>query len=129
METPPKIGHNFNDLLWDVAEFIIRNIFGILSALAGFVYQIYQMSGRKNTLTRAQCITSVILWAISGIGIVIGLNGVELNRLFYGVICWATPIVIKPFADKIAEHAPTIGTKIMLIIEGMIDSRKKDLNK
>ena len=129
METPQKINHDFDDILWSIIEFIIRNSFGILSALAGFVYQIYQMSGKKRNLTRVQCIFSVILWAISGIGIVIGLNGVEMNRLFYGAVCWATPIVIKPFADKVAEHAPTIGNKIMKLIESLIDNIKKDRNQ
>ena len=84
------------------------------------------MSGRSKRLTRAQCIMAVMMWFVSGITVVISLNGVVMNKMVYGVICWATPIVIKPFADKVAEHAPNIAEKLLNWIESLIDKKTKE---
>lgn len=126
METPPKISHHFSDWLWDFAELVMRNSFGFLTFLAGLVYQFHQMMGKSRRLKRSQCILSVILWAISGITVVIALDGIEINKLIYGIICWATPIVIKPFADKVAEHAPNLADKLLVWLESFIDKKSKE---
>lgn len=126
METPPKITHDANSFIWVIIDFLIRNAFGFLTFLAGFVYQIYQMTGRTKRLTRAQCIMAVTLWFISGITVVIALNGIEMNKLLYGVVCWATPIVIKPFADKLAQHAPNLADKLLVWVETFVDKKVKN---
>ena len=113
METPPKVNHEIHNLLWDVAEFIIRNLFGVLSALAGIAYQIYQMSGRTRRMSKLQCITSVFMWFIASMAIVIGLEGMGINKLFYGLICWATPIIVKPIADTLSIKASPVTEKII----------------
>ncbi len=126
METPEKISHDPNHIFWTIFDFIVRNAFGLLTFLAGFVYQVYQMSGRSRLLTRAQCIMAVILWLVSGVAVVVALTNVEMNKLVYGVVCWATPIVIKPFADKLAEHAPNVAEKLLMWIELLIDKKTKE---
>lgn len=126
METPEKISHDPNHIFWMIFDFIVRNAFGLLTFLAGFVYQVYQMSGRSRLLTRAQCIMAVILWLVSGVAVVVALTNVEMNKLVYGVVCWATPIVIKPFADKLAEHAPNVAEKLLMWIELLIDKKTKE---
>ena len=68
---------------------------------------------------------SVILWFVSGITTVIALSNIEMNKLIYGVVCWATPIVIKPFADKVAEHAPNLAEKLMIWLEAIVDKKTK----
>lgn len=126
MESPEKISHDPNHIFWTIFDFIVRNAFGLLTFLAGFVYQVYQMSGRSRLLTRAQCIMAVILWLVSGVAVVVALTNVEMNKLIYGVVCWATPIVIKPFADKLAEHAPNVAEKLLMWIELLIDKKTKE---
>lgn len=126
METPPKISHDPNHYSWVVFDFIVRNAFGLLTFLAGFVYQVYQMSGRRKRLTRAQCIMSVIMWFISGIAVVIALSNINMNKLIYGIVCWMTPIMFKPFADALAEHSPRIAEKVMIYIESMVDKKTKN---
>jgi hypothetical protein len=126
METPEKISHDPNHFFWVIFDFIVRNAFGLLTFLAGFVYQVYQMSGRSRVLTKAQCILAVILWLVSGVAVVVALTNVEMNKLIYGVVCWATPIVIKPFADKLAEHAPNVAEKLLVWIELLIDKKTKE---
>lgn len=107
-----------------IADFVLRNGFGLLCFLSGLTYQIYQMTGRTKRLTRAQCIMAVTMWALSGIAVVIALNGIEMNKLIYGLVCWATPIVIKPFADKVAEKSPVLSEKIIGWLESMFDRKK-----
>ncbi len=69
---------------------------------------------------------AVILWLVSGVAVVVALTNVEMNKLIYGVVCWATPIVIKPFADKLAEHAPNVAEKLLVWLELLIDKKTKD---
>lgn len=114
--------HKIEDYFYDILEFIVRNSFGILSALAGILYQVYQMSGRTKIMTRIQCISSVLMWFISSIAIVIGTENLEINKLFYGLICWATPIIVKPIADTLSVKASPITEKILKSIESLIDS-------
>lgn len=125
METPPKVSHDLHDYLWDIAEFIIRNLFGVLSALAGIAYQVYQMSGRTKKMTRVQCVTSVLMWFIASMAIVIGLEGAGINKLFYGLICWLAPIVAKPIADTVSVKASPLTEKIIRGVEKFIDSLTK----
>ena len=66
------------------------------------------------------------MWFISGIAVVIALSNINMNKLIYGITCWATPIVIKPFADALAEHAPKIAEKAMMWIEAMVDKKTKN---
>lgn len=122
METPQKVNHEISNFLWDIAEFIIRNLFGVLSALAGIAYQIYQMSGRTRRMTRVQCITSVFMWFVASMAIVIGLEGVGINKLFYGLICWATPIIVKPVADTLSVKASPFTEKVIKSGEKILDS-------
>lgn len=122
METPQKVNHEISNFLWDIAEFIIRNLFGVLSALAGIAYQIYQMSGRTRRMTRVQCITSVFMWFVASLAIVIGLEGVGINKLFYGLICWATPIIVKPVADTLSVKASPFTEKVIKSGEKILDS-------
>lgn len=82
------------------------------------------MTGKTKRMTRAQCILAVTMWSISGIAVVIALNHVNMNRLFYGLVCWATPIVIKPFADKLAENAPNLAQKLVGVLDYFIDCKK-----
>ena len=128
METPQKVNHEISNFLWDIAEFIIRNLFGVLSALAGIAYQIYQMSGRTRRMTRVQCITSVFMWFVASMAIVIGLEGVGINKLFYGLICWATPIIVKPVADTLSVKASPVTEKVIKscekILEGWTNKNK-----
>ena len=128
METPPKVNHEFQDLLWDVAEFIIRNLFGVLSALAGIAYQIYQMSGRTRRMSKLQCVTSVFMWFIASMAIVIGLEGMGINKLFYGLVCWMTPLVIKPVADAISIRATPFTEKLISSLEKLLQSKIKNDN-
>jgi hypothetical protein len=125
METPPKIGHELSELLWSLFDFMIRNIFGILAAMAGIAYQIYQMSGSTRRMTKVQCVTSVLMWIIASMAIVIGLEGMGINKLFYGLICWSTPIVIKPIADTLSIKASPVTEKIIKGFEKFIDSYTK----
>jgi len=125
METPQKVDHQITDFLWNIAEFIIRNLFGVLSALAGIAYQIYQMSGRTRRMTRVQCITSVFMWFVASMAIVIGLEGVGINKLFYGLICWATPIIVKPVADTLSVKASPFTEKVIKSGEKILDSWTK----
>ena len=114
------------DGVWlKIMDFAIRNSFGIICFLSGLTYQIYQMTGKTKRMTRAQCILAVTMWSISGITVVIALNNIEMNRLFYGLICWATPIVIKPFADKLAENAPNLAQKLVGWLDYFIERKQK----
>jgi hypothetical protein len=121
METPQKVNHEIADFLWGVAEFIIRNLFGVLSALAGIAYQIYQMSGRAKRMTKVQCIVSVFMWFVASLAIVIGLEGVGINKLFYGLICWATPIIVKPVADTLSVKASPFTEKVIKSFEKILE--------
>lgn len=69
---------------------------------------------------------AVIFWFISGITVVIALNDIEMNKLLYGVVCWATPIVIKPFADKLAQHAPNLAEKLLVWFESFVEKKSKE---
>lgn len=127
MDAPQgKINHEISNFLWDVAEFVFRNIFGILSALSGIAYQIYQMSGRTLRMTKTQCVSSVMMWFISSMAIVIGMENVGMNKLFYGLICWSTPIVIKPIADTISVKASPVTEKIVKALESLLTSHIKN---
>lgn len=125
METPQKVDHQIADILWDIAEFIARNLFGVLSAMAGIAYQIYQMSGKTRRMSKVQCVTSVFMWIIASMAIVIGMEGVGINKLFYGLICWATPIIVKPIADTLSIEASPVTEKIIKGFEKFIDSYTK----
>ena len=94
-----------NDLFIDFLDFFLRNIFGFLTTLTGIVYQIYQMSGKTKRMTKMQCVMSVIMWIISSFAIVVGLSGSDMNRMIYGLICWATPLAVKPISDMISIKA------------------------
>jgi len=126
METPPKVNHEIHNLLWDIAEFIVRNLFGVLSALAGIAYQIYQMSGRTRRMSKMQCITSVFMWIISSIAIVVGLANTDMNKLFYGLVCWMTPICIKPIADTVSIKVSPLTEKIIKAVEKLLESKIKN---
>lgn len=128
METPPKVNHEIHNLLWDIAEFIVRNLFGVLSALAGIAYQIYQMSGRTRRMSKLQCVTSVFMWFIASMAIVIGLEGMGINKLFYGLVCWSTPLVIKPVADAISVRASPFTEKLITALEKLLQSKIKNDN-
>lgn len=118
-----------NDFLIDILDFFFRNIFGFLTTMTGIAYQVYQMSGRAKRLTMMQCITSVVMWIVSSFSIVIGLADTEINRMFYGLICWITPIAVKPIADAVSEKAGPIAEKVLNalgnVAEGIV-KRGKD---
>jgi len=76
-------------------------------------------------MTRVQCVTSVLMWFIASIAIVIGLENLGINRLFYGLICWATPIVVKPIADTLSVKASPMTEKVLKSIEALIDGYTK----
>jgi len=122
METPQKVDHQIADILWDIAEFIVRNLFGVLSAMAGIAYQIYQMSGKTRRMSKIQCVTSVFMWFIASMAIVIGLEGAGINKLFYGLICWLAPIVVKPIADTVSVKASPFTEKLIRSGEKLLDS-------
>lgn len=126
METPQKVSHEIGNLLWDIAEFLVRNLFGVLSALAGIAYQIYQMSGRTKRMTKLQCVVSVCMWFLASLAIVVGLEGMGINKLFYGLICWLAPIVAKPIADTVSVHASPFTEKVLRSIEKVIQSKVKN---
>lgn len=126
METPQKVNHEIGNLLWDIAEFLVRNLFGVLSALAGIAYQIYQMSGRTKRMTKLQCVVSVCMWFLASLAIVVGLEGMGINKLFYGLICWLAPIVAKPIADTVSVRASPFTEKILRSIEKVIQSKVKN---
>lgn len=115
-----------HDIGYKILDFTIRNSFGLLCFLSGLTYQIYQMSGKTKRLSRPQCIMAVTLWAISGITVVIALSDLAMNKLMYGLICWATPIVIKPFADKVAEKSPGLSEKVVGWIDALLERKKKE---
>lgn len=126
METPPKVDHDLHQILWNIVEFILKNIFGILSALAGILYQVHQMSGKFKRMSKAQCISSIIMWVIASMAIVIGLADMSMNRLFYGLTCWLTPIVIKPIADAVSIEITPFTTKLIKAIERIIETKIKN---
>lgn len=66
------------------------------------------------------------MWFISGIAVVIALSNINMNKLIYGIVCWMTPIMFKPFADALAEHSPRIAEKVMIYIESMVDKKTKN---
>lgn len=122
METPPKINHELRELLWAGLEFIIKNIFGLLSALTGFIYSVYRLSDRFKRMTKIQCITSICMSITASIAMVIGLAGVDMNRLLYGFLCWATPFVIKQIADIVSIRISPITEKAVKYVERFVDS-------
>ena len=124
-----KETHDLHSIGYNVLDFILRNVFGLLCLLSGITYQVYQMTNKSQNLSRAQIILSIILWAVSGCAIVYALSELQMNKLIYGFICWATPIVIKPFADKVAEHAPNMSEKLVGWLEYFIERKKKDSEK
>lgn len=117
-----------NDFLIDILDFFFRNIFGFLTTMTGIAYQVYQMSGRAKRLTRMQCITSVCMWIVSSFAIVVGLADTEINRMLYGLICWITPIAVKPIADEVSEKAGPIAEKVLNalgnVAEGIVKKGK-----
>lgn len=129
METPQKVSHEISNILWDIAEFLIRNLFGVLSALAGIAYQIYQTSGRTKRMTKLQCIVSVCMWFLASLAIVVGLEGMGINKLFYGLICWLAPIICKPIADTVSVRASPFTENVIKALEKLVQSRIKNDNK
>jgi len=129
METPPKVSHEVSEILWSIFDFFIRNIFGILSALAGIAYQIYQMSVRTRRMTKIQCVTSVFMWIIASFAIVVGLSNSDINKLFYGLICWMTPIIIKPVADTVSIKASPFTEKVIKNLERFMETKIKNEDK
>ena len=125
MDTPPKINHEVSEVAWQLFDFIIRNLFGILSAMAGVAYQIYQMSGRTTRMTKMQCIMSVFMWLIASLAIVVGLSNSDIHKLFYGLICWLTPITVKPIADTFSVKASPFTEKIIKALESLVESKIK----
>lgn len=123
MDTPQKVNHEVSEYIFNFFEFILRNMFGILSALAGILYQIYQMSGRTRRLTKTQCISSVLMWVISSIAIVIGLDNAEINKLIYGLICWLSPIVCKPIADVVSVKITPFTETIIMNLEKLMTKK------
>lgn len=123
METPQKINHEIGDILYNIFEFILRNIFGMLSALAGIAYQIYQMSGRTKRMTRTQCISSVCMWFTASLAIVIGLENSDINKLIYGLVCWLAPVICKPIADVVSVNASPFTEKIIKSFERLITKK------
>ncbi len=117
-QTPDKI----NDFLIDILDFFFRNIFGFLTTITGIAYQIYQMSGRAKRLTKMQCITSVCMWIVSSFAIVVGLAESEINRMLYGLICWITPIAVKPIADAVSGKAGPIAEKVLNALGNVAES-------
>lgn len=129
METPQKVSHEISNILWDIAEFLIRNLFGVLSALAGIAYQIYQMSGRTKRMTKLQCIVSVCMWFLASLAIVVGLEGMGINKLLYGLICWLAPVICKPIADTVSVRASPFTENVIKALEKLVQSRIKNDNK
>jgi len=111
-----------NELAIDAIDFILRNIFGFLSAMTAFAYQIYQMSGRAKRLTRMQCITSVVMWIVSSFAIVVGLADSNMNRMLYGLLCWLVPLIVKPVADAVSEKATPIAEKVLNALGNVAES-------
>lgn len=77
-------------------------------------------------MTKTQCVASVMMWFISSMAIVIGMENVGINKLFYGLICWATPIVIKPIADTISVKASPVTEKIVKALESLLTAHIKN---
>lgn len=125
MEKTPSEVNNF----WiDLLEFISRNLFGFITTLAGIAYQVYQMTGRGKRLTRSQCISSVLMWVLSSFAIIVGLADANINKLFYGLACWLTPIIVKPVSDAVSVKAGPIAERMLDSIakffEAWIKSKK-----
>jgi len=129
MEAPQKVNHELAEILISIFDFMARNLFGILSAAAGIAYQIYQMAGRTQRMSRAQCISSIIMWFVASFAIVTGLSGTDMNKLFYGLVCWLTPITVKPIADVISIRITPFTEKIIASLERLADSKIKNGNK
>lgn len=125
METPPKISHEISEFLWNIFEFFVRNLFGVMSALAGIAYQIYQLSGNMKRMTRTQCVTSIFMWFFISGAVVIGLENAGINRLFYGLICWLAPIVMKPIADTVSIKISPFTESVIKSIEKLLKSKLK----
>lgn len=126
METNPKVPHEIAEFFWSILEFIIRNLFGVMSALAGIAYQIYQISGKFRKMTKVQCVMSVFMWFFASIAIVVGLEGAGINKLFYGLICWLAPIVMKPIADTVSISASPFTEKLIKALEKLVNSKIKN---
>lgn len=123
-KTPAEVNNFWIDLL----EFILRNLFGFITTLAGIAYQVYQMTGRGKRLTRSQCISSVLMWVLSSFAIILGLADANINKLFYGLACWLTPIIVKPVSDAVSVKAGPIAERMLDSIakffEAWIKSKK-----
>jgi hypothetical protein len=117
-QAPDKI----NDFFIDILDFFFRNMFGFLSAMTAFAYQIYQMSGRAKRLTKMQCITSVVMWIVSSFAIVVGLADSNMNRMLYGLLCWLVPLIVKPVADAVSEKATPIAEKVLNALGNVAES-------
>lgn len=119
METPQSPKEEHIDLLKVIVNFVSRNAFGILCFIAGFIYQLYKVSGMERTLTFMQTVYSVTMWLFGGMAVIYGLGGIEMNKFFYGLACWATPIIIKPIADAVAENAKPVSEKVIKALMNM----------
>lgn len=114
------------DVMSSFFDFIARNVFGLLCFISGLTYQIYQMTWSTKTMSRAQKLAGIALWTISGFTVVVMLSNIDINKLLYGFICWATPITIKPLAEKWAEKSPQLCEVLVGWIISYFDRKKKN---
>lgn len=77
-------------------------------------------------MSKDQCVSSIIMWIIASMAIVIGLADMSMNRLFYGLTCWLTPIVIKPIADAVSVEITPFTVKLIKAIERIIETKIKN---
>jgi len=118
-----------NDFFIDILDFFFRNIFGFLTTMTGIAYQVYQMSGRKKRMTRMECVMSIVMWIMSSFAIVVGLADSHMNRMLYGLVCWLTPLIVKPVADAISIRATPFTIKILATLEKVVETKIKNDTK
>jgi hypothetical protein len=121
METSSKIPEH-PDLIIQIIEFVIKNIFGIVMTLGGIAYELYKMSGKDvRDLSRTQITLSVLLWILASLGVIIGLAEVNIHKFLYGLLCWTTPIMAKPISESVSIKATPITMKVLNALESAID--------
>lgn len=125
METPSKIPEH-SDLINQIIEFVIKNIFGIIMTFGGIAYELYKMYGHgPRELSKPQVILSVLLWILASLGIVIGLGEANIHKLLYGLLCWTTPIMAKPISESVSLKATPIAMKVLNALEMALDKYLK----
>ena len=68
------------------------------------------------------------MWVLSSFAIIVGLADANINKLFYGLACWLTPIIVKPVSDAVSVKAGPIAERMLDSIakffEAWIKSKK-----